>query len=130
MSSTTHQTKTRAPAKWTRAGSARVRGSGLWIETADGRTFGIGAEDLAAFIFDGAPAAVLEIDPAGIAEPVPVGHMDLSQSGRMVLVMIDGEPFTGRQMPAAALLKHYRTADRAPVAVMAPPTPSSLAVPA
>ena len=128
--SATHTPKNRAP-KWERVGAARVRGSGLWIDSDDGRTFGIGAEDLARFIFGGEPATVYQLDPAGAAEPRPVGHIDLSQSGRMVLVEIDGEPFTARQMPAAAVLRHVERADRARIPVVRPPPPSfCVAVPA
>lgn len=120
--SATHTPKNRAP-KWSRVGAARVRGSGLWIDSDDGRTFGIGAEDLARFIFEGEPATVYQLDPAGAAEPVPVGHIDLSQSGRMVLVELDGEPFTARQMPADHICRHYLRGSRRAVPVVTPPNP-------
>lgn len=126
MSSPTYK-----PRAWTRTGTARVVGSGIWITTTSGETFGISAEDFAAFFFDGEPATVYRIDPTGTDEPRPAGTMDLSQSGRMAMVMIDGAEFTALQLPSADLAAHYRRADRRGVPCMAPPVLSScMAVPA
>ena len=127
MSATTHPTKTPRRARWERVGSARVAGLGVRIETA-GRTYAISAEGIAALVYQGEPATVYEIDPAGEVEPREAGRVDVSGSGRMILVMIDGAEFTALQVPAADLTAHYFRADRRPVAVVAPPTPSPMAV--
>ena len=119
----TTDTKTPAP-KWAAVGMAHMCGLGAWVDLHDGRTLALGAEDLARLIDEGEPATLHEIDPTGAAEPRPVGTADLSLSGRTILLMVDGEAYTGMQLPAQHFLAHYRRADRAPVAVMAPPTPT------
>lgn len=128
MSSTTH-TKNRRPARWERVGSARVAGLGVRIETA-GTTYAISADGIAALINEGEPATLYEIDPAARVEPREAGIVTVSQSGRMILVQVNGREFTGLQVPARDLVAHLSRLDRAPVAVVTPPTPSSLAVPA
>ena len=129
MSTTTHQTKTRAPSKWRRVGSARVAGLGIRIETA-GTTYAISADGIAALVNEGEPATLYEIDPSCRIAPREAGSVTVSQSGRMILIQVNGREFTGLQVPARDLVAHYTRADRAPVAVVTPPTPSPMAVPA
>lgn len=129
MSSTTHSNKTPRRARWERVGSARVAGLGVRIETG-GMVYAISADGIAALINDGEPATLYEIDPAARVEPREAGSVTVSQSGRMILIQVNGREFTGLQVPARDLVAHYTRADRAPVAVVTPPTPSSQMVPA
>lgn len=110
--------------KWARIGQARVAGLGVRIDCDDGRAFAVSAEGAAGLFFENEPATVYRIDPAGDTEPQAAGTMDVSASGRMLLVMLEGEAYTGMQLPAADLLAHYRRADRGRVPVVAPPSPS------
>ena len=120
MSATTTNPKTRAPSKWRRVGSARVAGLGVRIETA-GMVYAISADGIAALINEGEPATLYEIDPAARVEPREAGIVTVSQSGRMILIQVNGREFTGLQVPARDLVAHYTRADRAPVAVVTPP---------
>lgn len=120
MSPTTHK----SAQKWARVGAARLCGAGLWI-ACDGKHYAVPAADLAAFLDEGETATIYQVDPDGADEPREVGSMDLSGSGRMVLVRINGEDYLGRQLPAADLAAHVARADRRVIPVMAPP-PSTL----
>ena len=129
MSATTTTTKNRAPSKWRRVGSARVAGLGVRIETA-GMVYAISADGIAALVNEGEPATLYEIDPAARVEPREAGRVTVSQSGRMILIQVNGREYTALQAPAADLIAHLTRRERAPVAVVTPPAPSSLAVPA
>lgn len=113
-----------AAQKWATIGTARMLGLGVRIDCDDGRTYAVAAEDLARFIWDGEPATVYRVDFDGRQAPCEAGHLDLSQSGRMVMAQIDGMPYTGMQMPAADFCRHYTRQDKTAVPVVAPPAPS------
>jgi len=106
-----------------------VAGLGVRIETA-GMVYAISADGIAALINDGEPATLYEIDPSCRIAPREAGSVTVSQSGRMVLIQVNGREFTGLQVPARDLVAHLSRLDRAPVAVVTPPTPSSQMVPA
>ena len=120
MSATTHPTKTPRRARWERVGSARVAGLGVRIETG-GMVYAISADGIAALVNEGEPATLYEIDPACRIAPREAGSVTVSQSGRMILIQVNGREFTGLQVPARDLVAHYTRADRAPVAVVTPP---------
>ena len=120
MSATTHPTKTPRRARWERVGSARVAGLGVRIETG-GMVYAISADGIAALINDGEPAILYEIDPSCRIAPREAGRVTVSQSGRMILIQVNGREFTALQAPAADLIAHLTRRERAPVAVVTPP---------